>query len=305
MKTIDQKEIIRRFKTRHGDKYDYSKTVYVNNRTLLIITCPKHGDFRQISSNHEQGKGCPKCRYETVSKKLRKSQEQFVQEAKLKHGYKYDYSKVEYVNTTTPISIICPVHGEFKQRPHNHLFYGCGRCGRTKKYSTEEFIQKANGIHEEIYDYSKTIYLENHKSVCIICKTCRQEFWQTPMNHFKGCGCPNCNLSRGEKVITKFLKLHKIHFVKQFTTDKLVNPKTQCNFYFDFFLPDYNLLIEYDGIFHFEKVYSEIKFYRTKLYDRYKNMWARHNKYELIRISYKQNLEEELNNLWLTRLKQN
>lgn len=113
-----------------------------------------------------------------------------------------------------------------------------------------------------------------------------------------------CNSSHGENYIIKFLKKHQINFIHQFTRSTLISSRTGHNFYFDFYLPDYNLLLEYDGIFHFEKVYDTQRFYKIKVHDRYKNMWANHNNYELIRISYKQNLEEKLNNLWLTRLKQ-
>ena len=73
--------------------------------------------------------------------------EEFIQKAKLVHGDKYDYSKVEYVNSHTKINIICPDHGIFEIRPTNHLCgIGCAKCGGNKKLNTNEFIQKAKEV---------------------------------------------------------------------------------------------------------------------------------------------------------------
>jgi hypothetical protein len=96
----------------HGDKYDYSKVEYVNNKTKVCIICHEHGEFWQTPSKHILGQECPKC---TVKHKNNqpKNTEQFIAEARKVHGDKYDYSKVEYVNDRTKVCIICPGHGEF------------------------------------------------------------------------------------------------------------------------------------------------------------------------------------------------
>lgn len=109
----------------HGNKYDYSKVVYKTARQKITIVCPKHGEFEQIANAHLQGEGCFQCERERRSK----SNEDFISEARAIHGNLYDYSKIKYINRTTPIIIICPKHGEFEQLPSNHLQgKGCPHC---------------------------------------------------------------------------------------------------------------------------------------------------------------------------------
>ena len=102
-------EFIQKAQAVHGDKYDYSKVNYVNYRTRVLIICPKHGEFLQRPDIHLQGKGCTKCGRERIGIASSKSKEQFLQEARKVHGDKYDYSKVDYVNYQTKVTIICPV----------------------------------------------------------------------------------------------------------------------------------------------------------------------------------------------------
>ena len=81
----------------------------------------------------------------------------FITKARQVHGDKYDYSKVEYINNSTKVCIICPEHGEFWQRPNHHLSgHGCPKCKNVFKKDTETFINQAKEIHGDKYDYSKT-----------------------------------------------------------------------------------------------------------------------------------------------------
>ena len=105
----------------HGDKYDYSKVEYVNNKTKVCIICPKHGEFFVTPHNHLKGRNCPLCGAENKRKKRADTTESFVEKAIKVHGDKYDYSKVEYVNQNVKVCIICPEHGEFWQTPSNHI----------------------------------------------------------------------------------------------------------------------------------------------------------------------------------------
>lgn len=122
----------------------------------------------------------------------------FIWKAIQKHGYKYDYRKVSYVNNRTKVCIICHKHGEFYQTPDNHLNkkYGCPKCGVENNKirlttPNEAFIEKAEKVHNNKYDYSKVEYVNNRTKVCIICHE-HGEFYQIPFNHLKGCGCPKC-----------------------------------------------------------------------------------------------------------------
>ena len=124
MAKLTTEEFIKKAREVHGDKYDYSKVEYVNSKEKVTIICPKHGEFPQTPQKHLLGQGCPKC-----GNKPKLTTEEFIRKAREVHGDKYDYSKVEYVNATTPVVIICPKHGEFLQNPYNHTDgRGCKKC---------------------------------------------------------------------------------------------------------------------------------------------------------------------------------
>ena len=212
----DNINFIKRANEIHGDKYDYSKTEYINNKTKVCIICPEHGEFWQRPDVHLKGSGCKKC----VQKKLSNS-DIFVENAKKVHGDKYDYSKVEYKTTDIKVCIICPEHGEFWQTPYNHLKgQGCKKCANkilSKKKATtiQEFILKAREVHGDKYDYSKVEYINNHTKICIICPE-HGEFWQTPYNHLRGFGCLKCsvrNYYSNEEYIESIKLMHGDEFI--------------------------------------------------------------------------------------------
>ena len=113
IKSLTTQEFIERARKVHGDKYDYSKVEYVNNRVKLCIICPIHGEFWQTPNAHLNGQGCSMCGRISQTKKRALSKETFITKARKVHGDKYDYSKVEYVNNRTKVCIICKKHGEF------------------------------------------------------------------------------------------------------------------------------------------------------------------------------------------------
>lgn len=127
----------------HGDRFSYEKAVYVNHKTKVKITCKKHGVFEQRADNHLQGKGCQKCT--TDSKKAGKTD--FVKNAKAIHGNKYKYGKVYYKNNRLKVIIVCPLHGDFKQSPGNHLKgKGCPVCRESKGERIVGQILKGKGL---------------------------------------------------------------------------------------------------------------------------------------------------------------
>jgi very-short-patch-repair endonuclease len=237
-----KEEFIEQAKKIHGNKYDYSKTEYINAKTKVCIICPKHGEFWQIPYHHISRKlGCNLCSkpiHDTIT---------FITEAKEIHGDKYDYSQVEYVNGNTKVKIICSIHGEFWQNPHNHLNgQGCPKCSGFYQ-TTEQFIEKARKIHGDKYDYSKTNYEKSHTKVCIICPK-HGEFWQTPHNHLKGKGCAYCKESKLEIEVENILSKNNIPHIRQCKKSTL---NWLGKLSLDFYLPEHNIAIECQGIQHF------------------------------------------------------
>jgi len=282
-------EFIKRSKKIHGDKYDYSKVEYNCITDKICIICPEHGEFWQQVESHLQGYGCQKCANEKTHKMQTKTLEEFVEQARLIHGDRYDYSKVEYVNALTKVCIICPEHGEFWQTPDNHLHgHGCQKCLLNKmnditRMTKETFIKKAKEMHGDKYDYSKVEYINCDTEVCIICPE-HGEFWQKPYYHIHKGGCPHCKESKLERDICVFLTNNKINFNRQKRFKWLGRQSL------DFYLPDYNIAIECQGKQHFEPVnyFGGIKMFEyRKLLDKAKKELCEKNGIDILYYSDK------------------
>ena len=215
-KKLTKGEFIKKARDKHGDKYDYTNVEYDGALKKVCIICPKHGEFKQTPSGHLNGNGCPKCNGEANGERKRLSKEEFIKKADEVHKGKYDYSNVKYGNNKTKVCIICPEHGKFWQRPNSHLKgNGCPKCaneanGERCRLSKEEFIKRANEVHDNKYGYSKIEYKDANTNVCIICPE-HGEFWQTPSNHTQGHGCPKCYADKTRERQT----LSKEEFIKK------------------------------------------------------------------------------------------
>ena len=174
----------------HGDKYDYSKVEYKGAFVDVCIICKKHGEFWQTPDSHLHGHGCKFCLYDILKNCRRSNKDEFINKARKIHGNKYDYSKVEYINSDTAVTIICPEHGEFKQMPYNHL-HGCS-CPNCRNWKLEEditsFLEK-NEIkfeRQKKFDWlglqSLDVYIPN-ANIAIECQGL-QHF--KPINYFGG-----------------------------------------------------------------------------------------------------------------------
>lgn len=187
-KRYTTEEFIAKAKAVHGNKYDYSRVVYVDSVTLVSIVCPEHGEFRQRPAMHLSGTGCPGCANERIRKALSDTRESFIEKARIVHGDKYDYSLVEYVGSDQKVKILCPIHGEFEQSPHDHLAgKECRVCGRNKsdenrKKGLQYFLDQAHAVHGDKYDYSKVDLKTRMEKVTIICPV-PEEIEQAPYNH--------------------------------------------------------------------------------------------------------------------------
>lgn len=212
-----------------------------------------------------------------------KTNEQFIKDAISVHGNKYDYSKVEYKGNHAKVCIICPTHREFWQQASDHL-KGCGcpkckgeNCSKRKFSTKERFIEKARRIHGNKYDYSKVNYNGCYEKVCIICKE-HGEFWQTPNVHLTNHGCPHCNSSRLENEIKNLLDENNIKYVYQKRFNWLGKKSL------DFYLKEYNIAIECQGIQHFVNKGWNSRDNLKKIQDRdlEKNILCQKNKIDVI-----------------------
>ena len=291
-KTIDfisKSEII------HQKKYNYSLVYYKNNITKVKIICPIHSIFEQSPKIHLKGSGCPKCAsYIKSGKNL--SQDDFIYKSEIVHQKKYDYSLVKYVNSNTKVKIVCPIHGVFDQKPYHHYNgHGCQKCANNFK-SFDDFIEESNQIHDSKYNYSLVNYIDTNTKIKIICDK-HGIFEQTPKHHYNGSGCPKCKNSKGENLISNFLKSENISFTPQKKFD-------DCRFLyllpFDFYIPSYNLCVEYDGEQHFNPMViwgGENEYEKIKIRDNIKTKYCRDKNINLLRIRYDENIISALKTL--------
>ena len=344
----------------HKNKFDYSRSVYINASTPVIIICPEHGEFLQKPEAHLKGRGCFKCHVCS----LNKTQEEFIVELKEKYGDKYDYSKVVYKGCFEKITLICPVHGPFKRQANDILIqklegccpkcnkhnkvnkfietgknklliilsqkfncpvskidfidklhiqmycekhgyyvkrktallqgYGCETC-QEEKLNLENgktFFRKAKEIHNNFYIYDENIYKGSFVKIPIICPK-HGEFYQLPNMHIQKQGCPLCSTSKGELLVKRFLEENKIKFEQQKTFDEY---KYKRKLKFDFYLPEYNICIEYDGELHFFSNFKGVKtnLEYTQARDKIKNEYCKRSNIQLIRIKYTENIINKL-----------
>jgi very-short-patch-repair endonuclease len=294
MKKLTTNEFIKKSKEIHDNKYDYSLVDYINSRTKVKIICPIHGVFEQKPNSHLQRQNCPICM------ETKKSLKSFIVESNIVHNNKYDYSLSIYINAHTKVKIICPIHGVFEQTPNVHTTKKCGckKCSDKKQQlDKDEFITKSNKIHHKKYDYSLVKYNGSYNKVKIICPI-HGVFEQTPNNHMNNSNeCPLCKsvISKGEKKLISYLENKKIKYVWQY---KFNGCKNVRQLLFDFYLPYYNMCIEYDGLQHFESVDywgGDEGLKERQKRDKIKNEYCEENNISLIRIRYDENICEKIN----------
>jgi superfamily II DNA or RNA helicase len=196
---LNTEYLITQFKEIHGDKYDYSCVNYISNKSPITIICRIHGKFSQNASSHKRGTNCPKCTGRIINI------DEILQTCKEIHGNKYDYSKVQYENSKTPIIIICKEHGEFLQQLHIHKSgSGCPVCAGNIKWKEDEILHKFKLVHGDKYDYSLIDYKNINEKISIICKK-HGEFKQSPEKHLRGSGCMICNKGWEKQNIINFI----------------------------------------------------------------------------------------------------
>ena len=217
----------------------------------------------------------------------RLTSEERIKLCQILHNNKYDYSKANFSNVKEKTTVMCPIHGEFKITFDNH-YYSKNGCKFCKKdvFDNKTFIKKANAVHNNKYDYSKSYYINSHTKVIIICPI-HGEFEQTPNAHIRGQGCPNCKVnSKLENIVETLLIENNIPFIKQKKFQWLGNMSL------DFYITDLNVAIECQGKQHFNQGGW------TKNFDFEKQIQRDKNKFNLCK-------QNNINIIYFAEIKQN
>lgn len=289
-----KEEFILKSREIHGDKYDYSLVEYKGNKVKVKIICGDH-IFEQKPNSHLSGCGCGKC-YGTHRRKL----SNVINIFKKVHGGKYDYSKIIYKNNHSKLKVICPDHGIFEQNFKDHSKgVGCPKCCSNYKLNTKEFIKKSILAHGNRYDYSKVKYVNSHTKVKIICPD-HGIFEQMPYKHSnEEQGCSSCKDSKGVTLICNYLSDNDIKYNREVTLDGCVS-KNNIPLRYDFYLPSYDIYIEYDGEQHFRPVKNwggKKAFKDLQERDKIKDIFCENNSLKLYRISYMDDVIEVLKSI--------
>lgn len=276
----------------HDNKYDYSKVKYSGPNIPVIIYCKKCNKyFEQTPSIHLAGCGCHSRNKHEIY-----TTETFIKKAKEIHDNKFDYSETIYINMRTKIKIKCKKCGKvFQQTPYWHLnSKNCPICFGTHQYTEKEIIEKAKEIHPNEYEYLGIENYKNKNSYLIIkCKKCEKIFKQKIASHFSGSGCIHCNKSKGENKIENWLLKNNIMYEYQ---KRFSNCKNKNCLPFDFYLPNYNVCIEFQGQHHYESnryFKHDTLEYRRKN-DQIKRDYCKQNNIKLLEIKYNDDIEEKL-----------
>jgi len=234
------------------------------------------------------------------------TKEKFIQKSNNVHSNKYDYSLFEYINCKTKGLIKCKnCNNIFEQTADNHLRnHGCPNCKAKKlrEFFTKQFEifkKECNKIHNNEYEYFSKTYKNSNSKIKIKHKTCQRIFLQRASSHLnQNCGCPYChknNYSFGEISIENWLIQNNINFISQKTFNGCRGKKRPLPF--DFFLPNKNICIEFDGKHHFGIGRFAKK--SVNINDKIKDEYCYYNSIHLLRIPYwdRQNISQILKRL--------
>lgn len=299
-------------------KYNYDCIPAVltwKNKKIKIFCKDCNEYFEQNFYSHKNGNGCRKCQYKDIARNRKLTFDNFVSKARYVHGDSYTYFDHNYIRSTVKIGIMCNAcNTKFYQTPENHIIgHGCPNkmCVSTKisekrKMPQDEFTKKSIEIFGDVFEYSS--YRIKHDYVTIVCLVCKHVFVRTGRDHLHSLGCPNCveDKSFGEKTIRKYLDKCNIEYEREKTFIDLRGISKYAILKCDFYLPNNNIIIEFDGIHHYEYFsFSQNKnltdeeknneMRRRQLNDRIKDEYCLLKGIKMIRIKYTENIEDRLN----------
>jgi Zn finger protein HypA/HybF involved in hydrogenase expression len=302
---LDYSVFLERAEKVHGNRYEYVEETYNTYTSRMRIFCSEHGFFEQTPHSHISMKtGCPLCGNRSAGLSNQKGWEVVRDMFISVHGDRYKYDSNTYRDVSHKMRIECSIHGWFEQKPYQHYSdHGCKKCGseenaERKKITFSDFIEKSKVIHGKKCSYEKAEYVDIFTPIHITCSK-HGEFFQTPRNHYRGSGCPKCNSSKGEEKIRNILSDLSVEFIEQKTFDDLVHKNyLRC----DFYLPNHNTVIEFNGIQHYEPIsvfggINGLKENQTR--DIIKYNFLEKNKIDLIIVRYD---NEDIKNYLINKL---
>lgn len=220
-KKLTQAEFITRAKATWGERYDFSRVNYINSKEKVEVLCPHHGSFWITPNDFLNAHGCRLCGNETKANKLRSSQQEFLHKATNIWGNRYDLTRVKYLGKEAKVEVICQIHGSFWVIANDFLRgHSCPKCGGVAKLTQQDFVVRARQIHGSAYILSSAKYKSIFEKVEIICRK-HGSFWITPSSFInQGSGCPQCGIEKRsnsqkltqEQFIQKAMSIHENKF---------------------------------------------------------------------------------------------
>ena len=266
--------------------------VYKNNSTKIKHKCSAGHIYLQTPGSHLQGQGCPIC---FGNKK--KTPKEYYDECKERE---LDLPIEDYVNAYTKIKHKCSKGHIYPQTPSSHLQgQGCPICKGTPKRTPKQYFIECK---ESKYDLPIEDYINSHTKIKHKCSK-GHIYPQTPCNHLQGYGCPICNESHGEKFIRNYLDKNNIKYESQ---KRFHDLKDKTYLSYDFYLPKQNILIEYQGIQHYEECNyfgGDTTFKKQQYHDNLKREYAKNNGYKLLELHYSLDTQELVNKYLSRRIK--
>lgn len=249
-------------------QYDYSrfKDTFTKVTEKVVVICQHHGEFAISPNKLKKGQGCVECGTARATDARKVKLPEFLERAEALHGRTYDYSKVEYTDYVTPVTLVCSVHGDFQQTPLAHVQHGagCRKCAslansQTVKVSHSQFLQRASELHGNRYAYPTEI-ASITQPVEISCSV-HGSFWQAPYAHLRGQGCAKCvsTISKGQVEVLEYVK--SLGF-----TDAVLDYRYgESRREFDVYIPSKKFGIEFDGVYFHSSKFKSNGYHAEKL----------------------------------------
>ena len=245
-------DLVNQFNVIHNFLYNYDYVKYEKWNVKVEIICSIHGSFFQTPNAHLNGRGCPKCGINKSKDAKFHMKNDVINKFIEIHKDKYDYSKVNYIKSTTKVEIKCNICNHiFWQTPNNHISkkHGCPKCAGNLKINMEQFLNRSKKLHNNFYEYYIKGNIKNNSSKLKIKCPNHGFFEQSIAKHLQGQGCPKCvhKVSKDEQELYDFIKLFRED--AQQSNRKIINP-----YELDIYIPSLKLAFEYNGEYwHSEK----------------------------------------------------